>query len=175
MASMPFAYFDRLSAPRKVVYLKSDAIEYVALPPGPSLTDIVRQIESALQAERRRDVQSAAQMLLDELTARLQVPALRVKVLTVRPSGAWGELHGLYEPDEEGGSALITVWMRTVARRQVVAIRTFLRTLLHELCHHLDYELYKFPETFHTQGFYKRESNLMAQLTGMSEGRRGGR
>jgi hypothetical protein len=34
----------------------------------------------------------------------------------------------------------------------------------HSLCHHLDYELYKLPETFHTEGFYKRESSLLHQL-----------
>ena len=163
---MPFAYFDRLSPARKVVYLRSDAIERVALPPGPPLIRIVEQIEEELRAERRKPVEAAAQALLSELTQRLKVPPVRVKVLSVRPSGNWGELHGLYEPEDGEGPALITVWMRTVARKQVVAFRTFLRTLLHELCHHLDYELYKFPETFHTQGFYKRESNLMAQLAG---------
>ncbi len=161
---MPFAYFDRLSPARKAVYLRSDAIERVTLPAGPPLTHIVQQIEEELRAERRKEVEAAARALLSELVRRLKVPPVRVKVLTVRPSGNWGELHGLYEPEEEGTTALITVWMRTVARKQVVAFRTFLRTLLHELCHHLDYELYKFPETFHTQGFYKRESNLMAQL-----------
>ncbi|MBK8019762.1 MAG: SprT-like domain-containing protein [Betaproteobacteria bacterium] len=31
--------------------------------------------------------------------------------------------------------------------------RTFLRTLLHELCHHLDYEMFRLEETFHTEGF----------------------
>jgi hypothetical protein len=166
---MPFAYFDRLSAARKVVYLRSDAIERIALPPGPPLTNVVAQIEEELRAERRKQVEAAAQALLSDLTQRLKVPPVRVKVLTVRPSGNWGELHGLYEPEEDGTSALITVWMRTVARKQVVAFRTFLRTVLHELCHHLDYELYKFPETFHTQGFYKRESNLMTQLAGNGE------
>jgi hypothetical protein len=166
---MPFAYFDRLSPARKVVYLRSDAIERIALPDGPPLTHIVAQIEQELRAERRKQVEVAAQALLADLTQRLKVPAVRVKVLTVRPSGNWGELHGLYEPEEDGTAALITVWMRTVARKQVVAFRTFLRTLLHELCHHLDYELYKFPETFHTQGFYKRESNLMSQLAGSAE------
>jgi len=34
------------------------------------------------------------------------------------------------------------------------------------LCHHLDYELYRLPETFHTEGFYKRESSLYYQITG---------
>jgi hypothetical protein len=39
-----------------------------------------------------------------------------------------------------------------------------LRTLIHELCHHLDYELYELEETFHTGGFYKRESSLAGAL-----------
>jgi hypothetical protein len=163
---MPFAYFNRLSPARQAVYLKSDSIERIALPDGAPVTGIVQRIETELKAERRRQVELASQALLTELARRLQVPPVRVKVLSVRPSGNWGELHGLYEPEEGDAPALITVWMRTVARKQVVAFRTFLRTLMHELCHHLDYELYRFPETFHTEGFYKRESNLMAQIAG---------
>jgi hypothetical protein len=46
----------------------------------------------------------------------------------------------------------------------VVAFKTFLRTLVHEVCHHLDYELFRLAETFHTEGFYKRESTLTAAL-----------
>jgi hypothetical protein len=163
---MPFSYFDRLSPARKVIYLRSDNIEKIHLPPGPPLDDLVTRLEQALKAERRKDVEQVSQALLTSLSSRLKVPPVRVKVLTVRPSGNWGELHGLYEPADEGMPPLITVWMRTVARKQVVAFRTFLRTLLHELCHHLDYELYKFPETFHTEGFYKRESNLLTQIAG---------
>ena len=73
-------------------------------------------------------------------------------------------MHGLYEPEDEGTSARVTVWMRTAARKDVVAFKTYLGTLIHELCHHLDYELYKLPETFHTEGFYKRESTLVNAL-----------
>ena len=43
------------------------------------------------------------------------------------------------------------------------------RTLLHEVCHHLDYELYKLEETFHTEGFYKRESSLVVALLAQRE------
>ncbi len=85
-------------------------------------------------------------------------------MLAQRPADDYGELHGLYEPEEGRTPARITVWMRTAARRNVVAFKTFLRTLTHEVCHHLDYELYKLPETFHTEGFYKRESTLTARL-----------
>ena len=56
--------------------------------------------------------------------------------------------------------------MRTASREQVVKFRTFLRTLVHEACHHLDYELFKLAETFHTQGFYNRESALVRELLG---------
>jgi hypothetical protein len=51
--------------------------------------------------------------------------------------------------------------MHTARRGQVVAFKTFLRTLLHELCHHLDYEHLNLPRSLHTDGFYKRESSLV--------------
>jgi len=51
-----------------------------------------------------------------------------------------------------------------VKRGQVVAYRTFLRTLLHELCHHLDYDLLRLRDSLHTQGFYQRESSLFHAL-----------
>jgi len=85
---------------------------------------------------------------------------VRIVVMARRPSDDYGELHGLYEPEDAGRSARITVWMRTARREQVVAFRSFLRTLVHEWCHHLDYEFYRLPETLHTEGFYKRESSL---------------
>ncbi len=36
--------------------------------------------------------------------------------------------------------------------------------LLHELCHHLDYTLLQRSDSFHTDGFYQRESSLPRQL-----------
>jgi hypothetical protein len=54
--------------------------------------------------------------------------------------------------------------MRTARLRRVVAFRTYLRTLLHELGHHLDYRYLKLADSFHTQGFYMRESSLFHQL-----------
>ena len=108
-------------------------------------------LEQVLKAERRDRGGAGEPGAAVEPHVAPEGAARARESLTVRPSGNWGELHGLYEPTEDGTPPLITVWMRTVARKQVVAFRTFLRTLLHELCHHLDYELYKFPETFHTE------------------------
>ena len=99
----------------------------------------------------------------DRIT-RIEVPDL-APLIDIAKAG--GELQGLYEPDEvTGATARITVWMRTAQRVRVVKFRTFLRTLVHEVCHHLDYEFFKFPETFHTEGFYARESALMRELLG---------
>ena len=163
---MRFAYYQRLSERRKRTYRRSDAIEAVALPPGEPFAPRIERLMDALRAERRGEVEAICQQLIDDLCARLQVSPLRVKVSNVRPSGQWGELHGLYTPAQGRARAKIDVWMRTVARRQVVAFRSFLRTLLHELCHHLDYELFGLDETFHTEGFYKRESDLFRRLAG---------
>jgi hypothetical protein len=55
--------------------------------------------------------------------------------------------------------------MRTAKRGEVVAPRTFLRTLLHEVGHHLDMELFDLPESYHSRGFYRRESSLYRIIT----------
>jgi hypothetical protein len=54
--------------------------------------------------------------------------------------------------------------MRTAQKKQVVAFKSYVRTVIHEFLHHLDYEHFKLPETFHTEGFYKRESSLANEL-----------
>ena len=160
-----FAYYDRLSAASKKTYRASDAIERVELPDVAALRPLALAIEPALALANRAAVQRACQALADALHAQLGAPRVVVRVLERRPSDDWGELHGLYEPDEvTGGAARISLWMRTAAKDQVVKFRTFLRTLVHEVCHHLDYELYGLAETFHTHGFYSRESALVKEL-----------
>ena len=161
---MRFGYYDRLSRANKEIYRKSDAIETLGLPRGLELGSTVRRIEGALRADDRAGVQHECVRLIDALVRGYRVPAVTVRVLAKRPADGYGELHGLYEPGEKGAPARITVWMRTAQRLQVVAFRTFLRTLIHELCHHLDYELFSLEETFHTEGFYKRESSLVNAL-----------
>ena len=163
-SSMRFAYYDRLSAARKAIYRKSDAIGAVGLPPGLPLGGDVAWIRAALAAGDRGALQRACQRLIDALVGGFKVPPIRVRVLAKRPSDDYGELHGLYEPAEGRTPARVTVWMRTAKKVQVVAFKSFLRTLVHELAHHLDYELYLLEETFHTEGFYKRESSLANAL-----------
>ena len=163
---MPFAYYQRLSAARKRIYRRSDEIRRLDLPADDEVAGLVARLRDRLAADDRAGVQKAAQALVDRLAAGYRVPAIRVRVLACRPSDKSGELYGLYRPDA-GGPAQISVWMRTAAKKQVVAFKTFLRTLVHEVCHHLDYELFKFADSFHTEGFYSRESALASALLAM--------
>jgi hypothetical protein len=89
---------------------------------------------------------------------------VRVTVRTVRPEIRGGELHGLYTFAERGTDPTIEVWMKTAAHERVVRFRTFLRTLLHEVMHHLDVTLLGLEDSFHTEGFFRRESSLVRQL-----------
>jgi hypothetical protein len=157
---MPFAYYDRLSPARQRIYRRSDEIGPIALPRELDAGAIVAELRRGLGAEDRDATNRASQQLLDALVAGYRVPAVRAQVLARRPADDYGELHGLYEPGEGRTTAAITVWMRTAHRQKVVAFKSFLRTLTHEFAHHLDYELFLLEETFHTDGFYQRESSL---------------
>ena len=161
---MPFAYYSRLTRSQQRIYRRSDEITTIPLPQATPLHPLVEELAEALKHEDRRRIEAVSQDLTSALTTRLKVPPVQVEVLAARPSKDWGELHGLYTPAEGRTAAHIALWMRTAKHRRVVAFRTFLRTLLHELCHHLDYELLDLEESFHTEGFYKRESKLFHQL-----------
>ncbi|MGH7381453.1 MAG: hypothetical protein ACREKR_04395 [Candidatus Methylomirabilales bacterium] len=161
---MVFAYYSRLTRSQQRIYRRSDEITTIPLPQDTPLHPLIEELAEALKHEERRKIEALSQELISTLTARLKVPPVQVEVLSARPSKDWGELHGLYTPAEGRKPGRVTVWMRTAKHRRVVAFRTFLRTLLHELCHHLDYKLFGLEETFHTEGFYKRESSLFHQL-----------
>ena len=165
---MRFDYYERLSAKERRIYQKSDAIAAVPLEDPARFAARVAAVERELAAGRRAAVETAVNALIQALTRALGAPEVSVRVLARRPKNHEGELHGLYTL-EANGRAHIEVWMRTAERRRVVAFRTFLRTLLHELCHHLDLTVFGLDETFHTEGFFRRESSLFRQLVGRSE------
>lgn len=160
---VPYAYYQRLSAKQKEIYRVSDRISAIRLERPAVIGELVEQLGRALAADDRAAVQAAATALCGSLTQALSAPPVPVQVLAVRPQADGSELHGLYtyESDE---SCVIKVWMRTAKHQRVVAFRTFVRTLLHELCHHLDFTVFKLRHSFHTEGFFKRESSLFHQL-----------
>src|SRR5687768_8525498 len=160
---MPFAYYRSLSRKERAIYDASDRVSSIALPRAEALHPIVDILRHALARDDRPVVEAAAARLVLGITELLEVEPVSVGVLAVRPELRSTELHGLYTRDG-ARRPRIRVWMRTLRYKRVVAFRTFLRTLLHEVCHHLDYTLLGLEDSFHTQGFFSRESALFKQL-----------
>ncbi len=161
---MVFDYYHRLGKKQKSIYRKSDSIENIVLNHPEYFCQSIDSLQAALASEDRKKTKKVSHALVNEILSDLNVVTVKTKVLSARPSSDWGELHGLYEPVDGKMKATITIWMRTAKHKKVVAFRSFLRTILHELCHHLDYELLELADSFHTEGFFKRESSLFKQL-----------
>jgi hypothetical protein len=173
LAPRRFAYYDRLTRAQQRLYQRSDGITRLPLPGASELHPLVAGLGAALISEDRLAVQVASERLFTALTRAFAVGPCRLEVLAARPHGRWGELQGLYTEDRRGRAPRVQLWMRTARQRRVVAFRTYLRTLLHELCHHLDYRYLRLADSFHTQGFYQRESSLFHQLVPEARDRSG--
>ncbi len=153
------------------IFGRSMTISTIEFAPTPQLRAAVKALSAALRAEEQARVAALSQTLVNHICRQLQVRTVQVRVHGTRPSNQQGELHGLYT-QYGGGSKndFIQVWMRTAKRKQTVAFRTFLRTLLHEVCHHLDYTYFHFPESYHTEGFFQRESSLFHRVISPAAG-----
>ncbi len=167
---MRLSFYRGLSAEKKREYDRSDARRTLPLAPAAALGAAANEVVRALEGGMAARVRGAAQRLVDGVCAALngrsrRAPAAvpRVKVLRTRPRRGRSEFHGLYTRFE-GGECEIRVWMLTAANGRIVKPRTFLRTLLHEVCHHVDMTLLDLPHSLHTLGFHARESSLLRAL-----------
>lgn len=175
---MSVDYFTSLSKKQQSAYRASDAAGEIVLPASAyeglaTKTSRLRRTmvmaAQGLHPSELHAVESASRDLIRGVCEALKVSVPEVRVHEVRPRGAYGELHGLYTrwthrqgPGED--KSRIEVWMKTAIGESVVAFKTFLRTLCHELVHHLDYALLKLEDSLHTEGFFRRESGLVRQL-----------
>jgi hypothetical protein len=158
-------------APRKPVllarFLESDRHRILELPEVELLTAAAKFLESSLEEGTSKTVRQACGAFLKEAAEFYRVEIPEIRVLAARPirtrEGGWAtELFGDYSPD----SGLIRVWMRTAVRKQVTSFGTFLSTLCHEFCHHLDYQRFGYPDSWHTRGFYERAAALYHHARG---------
>jgi hypothetical protein len=150
------------SAKGRHAHAKSDALTSLPLPPaaGP-VRDATATLTAAMAGGDRAAVQRACVTVLDELSRFYGVPTPAVKVLGIRPHVVTAgvctyQLFGDYTPSTQR----IRVWMRTAIRGQVSSPKALLNTLLHELCHHLDFTHLACPDSPHTRGFYSRIDHL---------------
>jgi hypothetical protein len=141
-------------------FLESDQARTLDLPQDGSLLTITKSIESAMRRGRSTDVRCTCADFLKAASEFYKVADCGIRVLAARPlrvRESWStELFGDYTPE----TMLIRVWMRTAVRKEVTSFGTFLSTLCHEFCHHLDYQKFEFHDSWHTRGFYERAAAL---------------
>jgi hypothetical protein len=149
-------------------FLESDRIKTLDLPQGGRLLTISQFIESAMRGRTTADVRRACAQFLDVASDFYKVPNCGVRVLAARPLRVrenWSsELFGDYTPQ----TMLIRVWMRTAVRKEITSFGTFLSTVCHEFCHHLDFQRFGFGDSWHTRGFYERAAALYHHAKGTS-------
>jgi hypothetical protein len=153
-------------ARNRALFLDSDRIRTLELPPDARLPKIAAALDAAMKAEATGDVRRACTEFLATACPFYRVPACEASVLAARPlrvrEHSTTELFGDYHPD----TMLIRVWMRTAVRKEVTSFGTFLSTLCHEFCHHLDFQRFGFPDSWHTRGFYERAGQLYHHARG---------
>ncbi len=158
------------SKPRKKVlladFIKSDEDRALAVPPDDRLQSFSSSLEEALKAGELPPVHRLCEKFLNVAADFYKVERVPIRVLAARPvrsrEGSGYELFGDYHPD----TMLIRVWMRTAVQKRVTSYGTFLSTLTHEFCHHLDYKLFHYRDSWHTRGFYKRAAVLYHHARG---------
>jgi hypothetical protein len=113
-----------------------------------------------MKAGQKADVRRACAEFLKTTSRFYKVRDCGIGVLASRPLRVrenWtSELFGDYSPE----TMMIRVWMRTAIRQEVTSFGTFLSTLCHEFCHHLDFRKFGFRDSWHTRGFYERAAAL---------------
>ena len=124
-------------------------------------------IDSVMKGATREEVRRACAEFLSAAAAFYGVRAPEVRALAARPlrvrEGGWQtELFGDYTMTDE----MIRIWTRTAVRKDVTSFGTFLSTLCHEFCHHLDCQKFGFTRSPHTRGFYERAGLLYHHARG---------
>lgn len=145
-------------------FAESDRLKALALPQDDRLRRIASAIEAAMKTGRTQEVLRVSREFLGTAADFYRVKHCDVRVLSARPlrtrERSTIELFGDYSPSD----ILIRVWMKTAIRKEVTSFGTFLSTLCHEFCHHLDFQ--RFPDSWHTRGFYERTAALYHHARG---------
>ena len=157
--------------PRKARLLESfqesDQLTALELPQDKRLLELARMIALGMKDGMLPAVRDACSEFLACAAdfygvRRPEVRALAARPLRVREGGWASELFGDYTIN----TTVIRIWTRTAVRKQVTSYGTFLSTLCHEFCHHLDCERFGFRHTPHTRGFYQRTAALYHHARG---------
>ena len=126
------------SQEEKQEYNRSGDMVAIALPPQEPLLRMANKLEAAMVDENKREMEAACNAIAVYIAESFHVSPPKVRVLGARPLTSVGndveELFG----DFDFKTKKIRLWMRTAVLEKVTSYGTFLSTLCHEICHHLD-------------------------------------
>jgi hypothetical protein len=154
------------STANKEEYLRSDAMKSLGLPAEVRLQQCAKDLEVLLKSQDRRKIEVASNELAAIVAGGFGVAIPTVKILGVRPLEEHGDRVDETFGDYDFATARIRLWMRTAVLEKTTSYGTFLSTLCHELCHHLDVVGFGLPHTYHTCGFYERAGLLYHHVRG---------
>lgn len=150
----------------RAAFVASDRMRALEVPANTTMPAVSEAIESAMKSGNGADVRRACAEFLRIAAEFYKVPACDIRVLAARPlrvrRNCTTELFGDYHPD----TMMVRVWMCTAVRKEVTSFGTFLSTLCHEFCHHLDFKRFGFRNSWHTRGFYERTALLYHHMRG---------
>lgn len=147
---------------KDAVYIKSNQIEILPSKVSKTSQRIYKKLISSASL-----TQSGLQDLTTSICKDFGVCSVSVSYSGREPHSTRGgrlriKVHGTYTV----GRGNIRIYKYTAKQGKVRAVKSTLDTLLHEICHHLDFEFLKLSDSLHTSGFYKRISCLKKQLEG---------
>ena len=143
-------------------YLRSNLIQAIDFPVSLQAKHLATMLLTKTSPEFRQEI---GQALLDELSlsAGIELAKLKVSATQQYHKKSKGRIvfkqYGYYRPK----TCYLYIQNQTPVRRQDVAPKAFVDTLLHEWMHHYDH--YKLRiHSLHTSGFYLRLRDLKEKL-----------
>ena len=126
----------------------------------PVIIQVYREVKGAHEAWRKGGtparLAAASQQFMDTLSKIFLVPPKALSLLD-KPRPHSRDEKGRVRGELFGSCASmgnIRIYLRTAAREQCTALKTYFNTLVHEWVHHYDFEA--LGDTIHSSGFYER-------------------
>jgi hypothetical protein len=154
----------------KSTYERSKGVETIAWREFPLGKGIALSLLDEQSAPAR---QVRGQALLDTLNQAVELPACRLTVADrpqrhrTREGRLELKTYGYYRVawgDDQPQRGTIRIYNLTAIRRQVLAPKVFLETLLHEWVHHYDFTGLGLDRSPHTSGFFARVRSVAETL-----------
>lgn len=140
-------------------YERSNDVLELSVVPEPEARSAASVLREALLANDKALVEQASQSIVTSLCHSIGARDLLVKVGYKRLVRGRVQYYGFC-----GKDGYMTLYFRTGKTNKPVAHKTYLRTLVHELTHHLDWVHLRLLHSFHTKGFYGRVKSLYQGL-----------